>query len=132
VTFATFRGPASIQGAGDQALQLAVDLLATHRLVRLATADTITQPIRDAVVCHAYRRQGDNGSTPANGWADYAEADPEAPKLASLVVCRWCTGIYVAALVVAARRLAPTPWGYLARALAASSAAALLAAMEDD
>jgi hypothetical protein len=114
------------------ATELAVDLLATHRLTRLATADVLTEPLRERLVCAAYRRQGDTGSAPATGWADYAEADPEAPKLASLLVCRWCTSIYLGALVVAARRVAPRPWGYLARALAASSAAALLAAFEED
>ncbi len=112
--------------------EVAVDLLATHRLVRLVTADVVTQPLRDALVCHAYRRQGDTGQVPATGWADYAEQDPDAPKVATLITCRWCTGIYVAAAVVAARRLLPGPWGYVARALAASSVAALLAAVEDD
>lgn len=114
------------------ATELAVDLLACHRLTRLVTADVITQPLRERAIGAAYRRQGDTGSTPATGWAEYAEADPEAPKLASLLVCRWCTSIYLAAAVVAARRVAPGPWGYLARALAASSAAALLAAIEED
>lgn len=109
-----------------------IDCLAAHRLVRLVTADVITQPWRDALVCHAYRRQGDTGQEPATGWADYAEQDPAAPRLATLLTCRWCTGVWVAAAVIAARRFAPVPWGYLARALAASSAAALLAAPEDD
>lgn len=114
------------------ATDVAVDMLATHRLVRLVTADVITQPLRDRLVGWAYRRHGDEGSEPATGWADYAEADPDAPKLATLLTCRWCAGVYVAAGVVVARRLAPGPWGYAARALAASSAAALLAAVEED
>lgn len=112
--------------------EFAIDALAAHRLTRLVTADVITQPWRDWVVCHAYRAKGDQGGEPASGWADYAEADPDAPKLASLIVCRWCTGMYVAALVIVARRVSPTVWGYLARVLAASSAAALLAAIEED
>lgn len=111
---------------------VAVDMLATHRLVRLVTADVITQTARDRLVGWAYRRHGDTGQAPASGWADYAEADPEAPKLATLLTCRWCASVYVSAGVVAARRLAPVPWGYVARALAASSAAALLAAVEED
>jgi hypothetical protein len=110
--------------------ELVLDALATHRLVRLVTADVITQPARDRLVRWAYRRKGDEGQEPATGWADYAEADPDAPRLATLVTCRWCAGVYVAAGVVAARRWLPG-WGYVARVLAASSAAALLAAPED-
>lgn len=108
-----------------------VDALACHRLVRLVTADVLTQPLRDRLVAWSYRRKGDEGSEPATGWADYAEVDPDAPRLATLITCRWCAGFYVACAVVAARRLAPVPWSYAARALAASSAAALLAAPED-
>jgi hypothetical protein len=111
---------------------LAVDLLATHRLVRLATADVLTQGPRDRLVGWLYRRHGDTDGTPASGWADYAEVDPDAPKLATLVTCRWCAGVWVAFGVVAARKLAPRPWDYVARALAASSVAGLLAAAEDD
>lgn len=110
----------------------ALDALAAHRLTRLVSADVITQPLRDYLVERAYRAKGDDGGVPANGWADYAEADPDAPKVASLLVCRWCVGFWVSVGVVAARRLAPRPWGYVARVLAASSAAALLAAVEED
>lgn len=116
-------------GAAD----VATDLLATHRLVRLVTADVVTQPLRDRLVGWTYRHDpGLRSDPPVTGWADYAEADPDAPRLATLLTCRWCASVYVAAGVVALRALAPRPWGYVARALAASSAAALLAAVEED
>jgi hypothetical protein len=113
-----------------------VDALAAHRLTRLVTADVITQELRDRIVGWAYRRDGRLGwrgaDVPLNGWSEYAEADPDAPKLATLLTCRWCASVYVGALVVTLRRVTPVCWGYLARALAASSAAALLAAIEED
>jgi len=114
---------------------LAIDLLATHRLTRLVTADVLTQSARDRLVGWSYRQRGwtedDTDIEPASGWADYAQVDPTAPKLATLLTCRWCASVYLGAAVVAARRWLPG-WGYVATALAASSAAALLAAMEDD
>jgi hypothetical protein len=110
--------------------ELAVDVLAAHRLTRLVTADVITEPAREALLRWSYRRKGDTGQAPATGWTDYAEVDPDAPRLARLVTCRWCAGFYVAAAVVAARRWLPG-WHYVARVLATSSAAALLAAPED-
>jgi hypothetical protein len=109
---------------------LAVDVLAAHRLTRLVTADVITEPARERLLRWAYRRHGDTGSEPATGWTDYAEVDPDAPRLARLVTCRWCAGFYVSAGVVAARRWLPG-WSFLAKVLATSSAAALLAAPED-
>src|SRR5262245_51055618 len=95
--------------------EFAVDALAAHRLTRLVTADSITQRWRDALVCHAYRVNGDFGDEPDQGWADYAEGDPNAPKVARLVTCRWCTGLWIAVGVVIARRVAPRRWGYVAR-----------------
>ena len=68
---------------------------------------------------------------PAAGWADWAMSDATAPRLATLLTCRWCASVYVGLAVVAARRWLPG-WGYVASALAGSSAAALLAHWEDD
>ena len=115
---------------------LLVDLLAAHRLTRLVTADVITQRPRDFLVGWSYRRRGRPEDhvedPPVSGWADYAETDPDAPWLAELLTCRWCASIWIGSGIVAARRLAPVPWGYVARGLAASSAAALLASIEED
>jgi hypothetical protein len=130
------------------ALQLATDALAAYRLTRLITADTITAPLRDRWVEAAYVAQGRAEANRPRGpvtitrqgatltypgdWAEVALADEQPPKLAELVVCRWCAGMWVALGVVAARRLAPRAWTPLATALALSAGAALLARLEDE
>jgi hypothetical protein len=110
------------------------DALATYRLTRLATADTLLDGPRDAVVRWAYHRAGlypDVDDADPGGWAAMAMDDPAAPKLATLATCRWCAGMWVALGVVAARRLCPRLWPPLARALAYSAGAALFARLED-
>ncbi len=122
---------------------LLLDALAAYRLTRLATADTILSGPRDKLVRDAYARDGrlaeateladDEGVHLAEpgGWAELAPLDPKAPKLATLVTCRWCAGMWVSLGVVAARRLCPRAWAPLATALAYSAGAALLAGLED-
>lgn len=129
-------------------IALVLDALAAYRLTRLATADTILDGPRAAVVRLAYERQdwpdGQGSGAPATvwqeqlervanagGWSEYAMDDPDAPKLATLVTCRWCAGMWVSLGVVAARRLFPRTWPPLAKALAFSAGAALLAGLED-
>ena len=51
------------------------------------------------------------------------DALPEPPKLARLITCRWCAGVWIAAGVVGARSLAPRAWTPVARALALYDAA---------
>lgn len=108
------------------------DALATYRLTRLATADVILAAPRNAVCRWAYRNRltavAGEGPQP---WADLAMDDESAPKLATLVTCRWCAGMWVAFGVVAARRLFPRAWQPVARALALSAGAALVARLED-
>ncbi|HLT17054.1 MAG TPA: DUF1360 domain-containing protein [Acidimicrobiales bacterium] len=116
--------------AADRWLTLAVDLLATYRLTRLATADVIGEPARQAVLRHT-------GAEPPPGEDDptaqeVVEGLDDPPRLATLVTCRWCAGIWIAAGVTAARRLAPGPWDLAARGLALSAGAVLLARVEDD
>lgn len=131
-------------------IDLLLDALAAYRLTRLVTADTILDEPREAIVRAAYNRAaGDTETTlrqhladvlgakagdgyDPTGWADRAQADPRAPKVATLVTCRWCAGMWIAAGVVVARRLAPRTWAPLAKALAFSAGAALLARAEDD
>lgn len=129
------------------ALALLVDALAAYRLTKLATDDSITEGPRAAIVHAAYAgrplpepyewRQ-DLGRfvvvtdgvhvVPA---ADVVIDTDLPPKVAELVTCRWCAGMWLSAGVVAAARLAPRAWRPLARALAFSAAAALIAGLED-
>lgn len=114
---------------------IVIDALAAYRLTRLVTADTITEPVRLALVedaYHAVARQLPEVQAGATVEERVAADDEDPPKLATLLTCRWCAGVWVAAGVMAARRLAPRQWGVVADGLAISAAAALVAALEDD
>jgi hypothetical protein len=109
--------------------ELVVDALATYRLTRLATADVISEPARMALIRRA-------GATPPPGEDDLSaqevvEGLSDPPKLATLITCRWCAGMWIAAGVAVARRLAPEAWEPVSRALALSATAVLLARFED-
>lgn len=114
------------------------DALAAYRLTKLVTSDTLLAKPRDAIARWAYLRAKRARSIAglaehsAQPWADVAMDDPHAPKLATLVTCRWCAGMWVSLGVVAARRYCPKLWAPLAQALAYSAGAALLARLEDD
>lgn len=113
-----------------------IDALAAYRLTRLVTKDSITLPIRARIIRAAYRRhEGElpdaDERRPDYYWQDTAEGDPAAPKVAELVVCRWCAGMWISCFVIVARRYAGVLWDPLARALALSAAAALVAGLED-
>lgn len=135
---------------------LLLDAVAVYRLTRLATADTLTQPLRERVIQWAYvaqaptpemRRRLDEARAEkcldgypwglqGSGLWDAAvqvdhSVDRPVPKLADLVTCRWCASVWLALFAVAARRLAPRLWEPLAKALAFSAAAALLAGLEE-
>lgn len=118
---------------------LVVDALAAYRLTRLVTADVIANRPRDEVVAWSYRRAGraaELGDWPHNPDAprpsEVAMADEDkAPKPAVLVTCRWCSGVWIAAGVVAAREVAPRWWRPVRDGLAIASAAALVAGLED-
>jgi len=114
---------------GSPWFELVVDVLATYRLTRLATADVISEPARMAVL----RRVG---AEPPPGEEDpsaqqVVEAMDDPPRLATLVTCRWCAGMWIAGGVALARRAAPGPWDPVARGLALAAAAVLLARLED-
>lgn len=80
-----------------------VDALAAYRLTMLATRDDLTEPLRGLV------------------------DERRHPVLADFVECPWCVGMYVAGLVVVARRIAPRWWGPVATALAYSGVTGFLA-----
>src|SRR3954451_17071979 len=100
-------------------MPLAVDVLATYRLTRLVTADVISEPMRLAFL----RRVG--GQPPDGAEAPTAQKIVEViappPRLATLITCRWCAGVWIAGGVTVARALAPKPWAVLARGLALSA-----------
>jgi hypothetical protein len=117
----------------------AADVLAAYRLTRLVVADTITEPLRERVVGWAYRRadRGDEnawtnllGGRVETSWLDHASADEDPPKLATLVTCPYCAGVWVAAGVVLARRW--RWWPPVRDALALAAAAALVRAAEPE
>lgn len=110
---------------------LATDALAAARLTRLVTTDTITAPLREAIIRRAYRGSPQNnpGWEGPHRWADLARVDEEAPWQATLMTCDWCAGMWVSFGVGIARRLAPGPWALVARALAIAQAAAIVAAV---
>lgn len=122
-------------------IRLLVDAVACYRLTRLVTADTITDPFREAVIAWAYvsdpEREEALPDRPAvitasgpDAWQQIVHIDVDPPKLATLVTCRWCSGIWVAlGIVFIARRF--RGWPAFADALACSAAAALLAGLEE-
>jgi hypothetical protein len=131
------------------ALDLAVDAVAAYRLTRLVTADVLTQELRGRVIAHAYGADRVPMPPPtrtlieglvADGvdelrgdfWDVVVAEDTDPPKLATLVTCRWCAGMWVAAGVTVARMVAPRPWRWVARGLTVAAAAALFARAEDD
>src|SRR3954468_12881878 len=88
-----------------EAWTFVVDVLATYRLTRLVTADVISEPARQAVL----RRVGaeaPGGAGPKSGQA-IVESFDAPPRLATLVTCRWCAGMWIAAGVTVARMVAP-------------------------
>lgn len=120
-----------------------VDAIAAHRLTRLVTRDRVMRPVRARVIAIAYGTDEwswPNGTVPVGEldamsereWDERPGNDDDAPALAEFVGCRWCTGVWISAFVVVARRYAPGAWDPLARLLAISDAAALLARLEDD
>ncbi len=114
-------------------LAAVLDVLATYRLTRLVVADTLTETPRLYAVLAAYDRAQRplpvldhlGGFKPTGN--EIVEADDDPPKLAYLVTCPWCSGFYVAIGVTIARAALPRAWGRVARALALSAAAGLLA-----
>lgn len=124
-------------------LDLVLDALAAYRLTKLVTHDTITATPRAKLIESAYRRQAraenmtlserigrPRREMRPSDWDDLAIGEAEcAPKVATLITCRWCAGFYVALGVAAARRFVPG-WRHGARALALSACASLVAGLE--
>jgi hypothetical protein len=119
------RSPAPSPWAG-----FLIDVLATYRLTRLATADVIGEPVRMALLRKA-------GAEPPPGEGDptaqeVVEGLEHPPRLATLITCRWCAGVWIAAGVTVARAVAPRAWEPVSRGLALSAGAVLLSRLEAD
>lgn len=112
---------------------LARDAIAVARLTRLVTSDDITEPLREGWIGWAYGHRVPLHLLDAFGpepvsWIEVYEADIDPPKLATVIMCRWCASIWLAFGVLAVRR--SRPWGALADALCMSEAAALAERLE--
>ena len=110
-------------------LALLLDGLATYRLTRLATADVISEPVRKAVLRHTGTElPAEQDDLTAQ---EIVESLKDPPRLGTLITCRWCAGIWIAAGVSIARLVVPKAWDPVARGLALSAGAVLLARLED-
>ena len=123
------RGRASVPSGGPW-LGLLVDALATYRLTRLATADVISEPVRMALLRKTGAEPAPRAEDPTA--QEVVESMQDPPRLATLITCRWCAGIWIAGGVTTARLLAPRVWEPFPRGLALSAGAVLLARFEDD
>lgn len=118
------------------ALTAGVDALASFRITRLVVSDVLTADMRDAFIRAAYVSAGRaeemeaqylTGNGAPGEWAEVVARDPDPPKLATLVTCPHCAGMWVAFGVALARWLAPRPWAAIARPLALAGAVSIIA-----
>lgn len=91
------------------ALELVIYGLATYRLTRLITRDSITEPIREWI---------------------WKRRPPEKSKIGYLFTCEWCMSIWTASLLIASSMITAVT-DVVAAVLALSAAAGLLTAYED-
>lgn len=91
------------------ALELVIYGLATYRLTRLITRDSITEPIREWI---------------------WKRRPPEKSKIGYLFTCEWCMSIWTASLLIASSIITSVT-DVVALVLALSAAAGLLTAYED-
>src|SRR3954452_23505517 len=89
--------------SGADALTLVVDALATYRLTRLASVDTL--PLAAA---------------PRNRLTRWAR-EHDRPAVEELIHCPWCIGFWISAAVTVVRLRSSRAWDPLARALALST-----------
>jgi Protein of unknown function (DUF1360) len=92
-------------------LSLLVDGLATYRLQKLVRDDKITEDLRNAVF-HKF-------------------GEPHEHKLSYLVTCPWCLSLYAGLGLSFSRMIAPKATNAVARALALSAIAGIMAERED-
>ena len=89
---------------------LVILALATARLTRLVTTDTIFAPLRERI------------------WKRFP---PESSRYGYLITCNWCTSIYAATLVVSMYRIIEKPTIFVSMILALSMIAGFVANRAD-
>lgn len=131
---------------GDDFLR---DALSAYRITRLVTRDTLTKPLREAALAWLYRNDppprieidvstladrgaGRTSTVPGDeiefdSYVDRVEWErDDAPKLATLLLCPWCVGVWVGFGVMVLRRAMPRLWSPIADGLALGALAALI------
>lgn len=90
-------------------VDLLILALATYRLARLIIEDTVTERLRNAI------------------WSKY----PPSQGVGYLITCYWCTGFWVASLLVLLFIIVPVPTIAASLVLALSALAGIIAARLD-
>lgn len=98
---------------------------------RPSPADVISEPFRRSIVGRALGWDADKLATETTLAVEVVETLEEPPKIARLITCRWCAGVWIAGGVVLARAGAPQAWEPVARGLALSASAVLIARLEE-
>lgn len=88
-------------------VDLATDIVATARLVKLVKDDRIVQPLRTRAL-------------------DVGARHDVEETVGYFLSCPWCLGIWLAAGVTVARFVAPRQWRWVSRALATAAIASEL------
>lgn len=101
------------------------DAMAVKRATRLVVQDDLTASIREGIIEWAYQRAGVSIETAGTETVtEFAQNDPNCPKLAALISCSFCASVWLAMGAVTARRYAPRAWEPIATLLALSCFAA--------
>lgn len=94
---------------GLELTELIVLALAVYRICRLIIEDAVTEKVRDAI------------------WSKF----PPSHGIGYLITCYWCTGFWVASLVVVLFMIIPVPTIAASLVLALSALAGIIAARLD-
>jgi hypothetical protein len=115
-------------------LDLVVLILAVFRISRLVIEDTISQPLRSAVLSRwpgkdVEYEPGDKvtgGTFPLDGKLYAQEPTWLGDRIAKLISCYWCTGFWVALALVVAYAAWPNPTLWVAFPFAVAAGAGIV------
>lgn len=129
----------------SRSIDFAVDGLAAYRITRLVTRDQLTKQLRERALRAIYAGRPEPRVDILAGTVDdrsrtvpgeRIEFDSlvdrvdwerdDAPKLATLLLCPWCVGVWVGFGVMVLRRVMPRVWSPIAVGLALGAIAALV------